>query len=95
MNETSQEAGMNERDDAEEGAAFELTGGGPASPEAARKALVEHQMEAIEEPQAESAFDLAEEGAAAPEAEAPGEGAERSEERRVGKECRSRWSPYH
>ena len=25
-------------------------------------------------------------------AEAP---AERSEERRVGKECRSRWSPYH
>src|SRR5256886_5556182 len=24
-----------------------------------------------------------------------GEQAERSEERRVGKECRSRWSPYH
>src|SRR3712207_5803584 len=24
-----------------------------------------------------------------------GEHAERSEERRVGKECRSRWSPYH
>ena len=23
------------------------------------------------------------------------EEAERSEERRVGKECRSRWSPYH
>ena len=23
------------------------------------------------------------------------EGARRSEERRVGKECRSRWSPYH
>ena len=23
------------------------------------------------------------------------EPAERSEERRVGKECRSRWSPYH
>ena len=23
------------------------------------------------------------------------EGDERSEERRVGKECRSRWSPYH
>ena len=23
------------------------------------------------------------------------EGAMRSEERRVGKECRSRWSPYH
>ena len=22
-------------------------------------------------------------------------GEERSEERRVGKECRSRWSPYH
>ena len=25
----------------------------------------------------------------------PARGAERSEERRVGKECRSRWSPYH
>ena len=24
-----------------------------------------------------------------------GAGADRSEERRVGKECRSRWSPYH
>ena len=24
-----------------------------------------------------------------------GGGDERSEERRVGKECRSRWSPYH
>ena len=24
-----------------------------------------------------------------------GHGALRSEERRVGKECRSRWSPYH
>ena len=24
-----------------------------------------------------------------------GETARRSEERRVGKECRSRWSPYH
>ena len=27
--------------------------------------------------------------------EHPGVNAERSEERRVGKECRSRWSPYH
>src|SRR5207245_4314884 len=26
---------------------------------------------------------------------APGQAAQRSEERRVGKECRSRWSPYH
>ena len=25
----------------------------------------------------------------------PEESAPRSEERRVGKECRSRWSPYH
>ena len=24
-----------------------------------------------------------------------GYGGDRSEERRVGKECRSRWSPYH
>src|SRR3972149_5370037 len=46
---------------------------------AAPKALGEQQMEAIEEPQAESACDLAEEGAAAPEAEAPGEGAEPAE----------------
>ena len=28
-------------------------------------------------------------------AEAPEQGQVRSEERRVGKECRSRWSPYH
>ena len=27
--------------------------------------------------------------------ELTGAGAARSEERRVGKECRSRWSPYH
>ena len=26
---------------------------------------------------------------------APDAAAKRSEERRVGKECRSRWSPYH
>ena len=26
---------------------------------------------------------------------ATGQGNARSEERRVGKECRSRWSPYH
>src|ERR1019366_10635150 len=34
----------------------------------------------------------------APRARIPAEairGLERSEERRVGKECRSRWSPYH
>ena len=28
-------------------------------------------------------------------AEIPGMNENRSEERRVGKECRSRWSPYH
>src|ERR1035438_7367124 len=33
--------------------------------------------------------------AAAKEAEFDEEGDFRSEERRVGKECRSRWSPYH
>src|SRR5437667_7399712 len=27
--------------------------------------------------------------------ESTGDGAVRSEERRVGKECRSRWAPYH
>src|SRR2546422_8657064 len=30
-----------------------------------------------------------------PRAHTPGSGWVRSEERRVGKECRSRWSPYH
>src|SRR5687768_18063656 len=30
-----------------------------------------------------------------PEADEPAQALERSEERRVGKECRSRWSPYH
>src|SRR5260370_42147390 len=30
-----------------------------------------------------------------PDLAKPGLGHERSEERRVGKECRSRWSPYH
>src|SRR3712207_7676180 len=29
------------------------------------------------------------------DAKLPSVGIERSEERRVGKECRSRWSPYH
>ena len=33
--------------------------------------------------------------ARADEAEVKAAAAERSEERRVGKECRSRWSPYH
>ena len=46
----------------------------------------------------EEGFELVE-GAGGPEtaAEAAGGGQEapRSEERRVGKECRSRWSPYH
>src|SRR2546430_5957511 len=35
------------------------------------------------------------EGAVEPEDEAHGEERVRSEERRVGKECRSRWSPDH
>src|SRR3712207_7157822 len=37
-------------------------------------------------------FDLSPEPQIAPH---EGEPWERSEERRVGKECRSRWSPYH
>src|SRR2546425_1431321 len=32
---------------------------------------------------------------AAPESQNPARRDARSEERRVGKECRSRWSPYH
>src|SRR5947207_11437331 len=34
-------------------------------------------------------------GSAAPGVAGRGDAAARSEERRVGKECRSRWSPYH
>src|SRR6476620_4522580 len=34
-------------------------------------------------------------GATAPPTPEPGARRRRSEERRVGKECRSRWSPYH
>src|SRR3712207_9196654 len=52
----------------------------------------------------ELALGLAERALAAPHRHHAGEGlragaaqrvGERSEERRVGKECRSRWSPYH
>src|SRR2546427_12639478 len=42
--------------------------------------------------QAARATQCAEPGSARPVREAP---ISRSEERRVGKECRSRWSPYH
>src|SRR2546422_11219702 len=35
------------------------------------------------------------EQAPVPSPAAPAAGGARSEERRVGKECRSRWSPYH
>ena len=38
---------------------------------------------------------LADDDALAQVARGPGGLIERSEERRVGKECRSRWSPYH
>src|SRR5260370_42596933 len=34
-------------------------------------------------------------GAASSRSSSTGVGDQRSEERRVGKECRSRWSPYH
>ena len=37
----------------------------------------------------------ADEGASPAAEEEPLEASSRSEERRVGKECRSRWSPYH
>jgi len=43
-------------------------------------------------PQGASVTVLVSEG---PVVEVPNESYERSEERRVGKECRSRWSPYH
>ena len=43
----------------------------------------------------EQASYLARQGAAIFDRIPPGEYQLRSEERRVGKECRSRWSPYH
>ena len=61
---------------------------GPAeniSPEAAEPIATPEQA-AASEPQQEQT------GPAIPE---PGDVVVRSEERRVGKECRSRWSPYH
>src|SRR2546430_3227591 len=42
-----------------------------------------------------SAYGYTYDGFRKPELAAPGRYMLRSEERRVGKECRSRWSPYH
>src|SRR5207249_12115866 len=47
---------------------------------------------------ARSEFEIADDGRPVPRAKSKGkgrDGIERSEERRVGKECRSGWSPYH
>ena len=54
--------------------------------------LAELAERAILDAQRQGVFDgLAGQGRLLP----PEEGDDRSEERRVGKECRSRWSPYH
>src|SRR2546427_12470263 len=52
------------------------------------KVIFEPSEQAPERIQIWGAFAVVEGGLARP-------GATRSEERRVGKECRSRWSPYH
>ena len=56
----------------------------------ARRAATTHELA--------DAIEAASKGVAPPSAAAEGVGcfiSDRSEERRVGKECRSRWSPYH
>src|SRR5260370_15139660 len=62
-----------------------------------RKALVRLLPEVLkEEPVRRQLFMLiALEGIASPGVLGELTGLRRSEERRVGKECRSRWSPYH
>ena len=67
--------------------------------------LDRQDMSAAEKDAPVRSVDGADTGAEASSPEAPsslsgpepdhGGSAERSEERRVGKECRSRWSPYH
>src|SRR3712207_9176430 len=61
---------------------------GPSAERSARLEQLELSLEDLEEAAAEA------DAAQAREAEGVTE-VGRSEERRVGKECRSRWSPYH
>src|SRR3712207_3724108 len=72
-------------DDVGEGLELEVTDDGTGLPEGYRAGVGMSSM-------AERAAELG--GACVVEENAEG-GTRRSEERRVGKECRSRWSPYH
>ena len=76
-----------------EEAAAELTTE-PAE-EAATEPTTEPAEETAAEPTTEPAEEAATEPTSEPAEEAAAEPTSRSEERRVGKECRSRWSPYH
>ena len=58
---------------------------------ATKKAKLQPKVEIEETPQEESEPVIIEEH----ESLLLEDGSKRSEERRVGKECRSRWSPYH
>ena len=74
-------------------------GGQPGHPGAGRKLLGEDQMSEIVEHYPDECSGCGREFSDSEKVPRHGPGrhqvAERSEERRVGKECRSRWSPYH
>src|SRR3712207_3687521 len=72
----------------------------PSNEEPITPNLIERQLAPGAEPpppgnEAEPTEPLAELGVAPGNADNSSKAAQRSEERRVGKECRSRWSPYH
>ena len=62
---------------------MEVVGGGPLGPDSKLRVVMEGYGKVSERIIETTAF------------EAPRRWVTRSEERRVGKECRSRWSPYH
>src|SRR3712207_9367033 len=68
-----------------------------AHEDAARK--IPHEHDAVRSLQAREPLALVRRASVEPDELVPGcvhgRQVERSEERRVGKECRSRWSPYH
>src|SRR3989449_9948273 len=75
--------------------AFDTVTFEPPKKEDEEKKADEEKKDA-EADQASASSPKPDEGKAASKQQVPGDkAAKRSEERRVGKECRSRWSPYH